>query len=210
MPPAKLHRVARTVFLFAFVVMLTLALLWWWSALEILIVARQSDSARTDGEDSTRAVLWVDSGRVELRIQRMRVRGYAVSTAASGTRWTFDRVTATRGLPRPLSAPAWLRRLGIDALARSERGVATPLSTQPSGVVTRFTFELRTPIWLMMLPFALAFAAAGWRLKRPQRRRRAGLCPSCGYDVRATPERCPECGFADDRVGAAVAPAQQT
>jgi predicted amidophosphoribosyltransferase len=53
---------------------------------------------------------------------------------------------------------------------------------------------LIVPLWLPALLAGVLPAArvASWLIR--YRRRQRHLCPSCGYDLRASPERCPECG----------------
>ena len=58
---------------------------------------------------------------------------------------------------------------------------------------------LGVPYWfLAVLTAGPAVHHLGVPLRRQlaRRRDRLGLCPSCGYDLRATPGRCPECGEA--------------
>ena len=50
---------------------------------------------------------------------------------------------------------------------------------------------LRFPLLLSI--FSVLPLVAGWRSLR-RRRRDGSHCPACGYDLRATPDRCPECG----------------
>ena len=52
------------------------------------------------------------------------------------------------------------------------------------------------PHWVYVVP-SLLMPAIWWIGQRRRAQRvKSGQCARCGYDLRATPERCPECGAA--------------
>jgi hypothetical protein len=85
---------------------------------------------------------------------------------------------------RDRTGPPWLHRLGF-AYAHI---VYDP---------TRHRRAVYLPHWAAGAVFAVlpaTWVAAAVRRRRAAGRVRAGLCRVCGYDLRATPGRCPECG----------------
>ena len=97
-----------------------------------------------------------------------------------------------RGLPIPEN-PGW-------AYLTARTG--DPLSFLPKERFLGFGYvhvgRINRTVWLPHWSLALLFAIlpalhlrAAIRLRRLNR---IGHCPRCGYDLRATPERCPECG----------------
>jgi hypothetical protein len=55
-------------------------------------------------------------------------------------------------------------------------------------------WNLAVPYWFILC--ASLVLPAWWlhRVRRDRRRSNNGRCRRCGYDLRATPQRCPECG----------------
>jgi hypothetical protein len=50
------------------------------------------------------------------------------------------------------------------------------------------------PYWSLILSTGMLPAICAIRAYRRHRWRRSGKCENCGYDLRASPDRCPECG----------------
>jgi hypothetical protein len=70
--------------------------------------------------------------------------------------------------------------------------------------------EVLVPYWLLALVTSPAPAWLLLRVRRGLRRRlrsrlgRLGICADCGYDLRASRGRCPECGATRDKVGGGI------
>ncbi|HEY7088746.1 MAG TPA: hypothetical protein VH518_11695 [Tepidisphaeraceae bacterium] len=110
---------------------------------------------------------------------------------------------------------SWKGRFQLDVYPEPERWADYDSDRRPNNIVV---LECNWPfygrfhvysyggrryltVWGSYWPIAVATALlpALWipglmRRLRASRRRRLGCCAHCGYDLRATPDRCPECG----------------
>jgi hypothetical protein len=112
---------------------------------------------------------------------------------------TFDVTPRTRG--GPVLGVEWadgwvdLRTAGTASagewLLPESRFYVFTASTGPSSLLST-TYAL--PIAAAAIPPLLWLPRWAWRRARTRRWQNAGRCTSCGYDLRRSGERCPECG----------------
>jgi hypothetical protein len=88
-------------------------------------------------------------------------------------------------------------------------GLRVPPSVEAYTIISRTEFagfhylrgqvnarQIVVPWWFLFTCLSLAPAHAARAWWRRTRSVPPGVCRECGYDLRATPERCPECGAA--------------
>jgi hypothetical protein len=63
-----------------------------------------------------------------------------------------------------------------------------------NGPGTQAADAILVPDWLLFVFFLTPAVVVIKRVRREARLERANKCIVCGYDLRATPDRCPECG----------------
>jgi hypothetical protein len=102
------------------------------------------------------------------------------------------------GFRRPLRAYVWCVIVSAAALLSVLVGYGDRVVLIPSVVLELLLYwAIPYSLFFLLPSLGMAGIVVGVRSARAKRRRQLeamGRCPSCGYDLRATPDRCLECG----------------
>jgi hypothetical protein len=154
-------------------------------------------------------VLWAQSYAGSAGCYLLRSHGYSelawlegdfyISHGGSvGTRWEREQWGRSSGLHGfwDVGSPGRpnLLREARFVIASRRLAVTCPIWND-TGIFASYRI-VRVPCWAATLVLALLPAWAILRHVRSARRHTRGQCPSCGYDLRSSPDRCPECGMA--------------
>lgn len=146
---------------------------------------------------------WTGDGKIDAIIQQLQFAAFAnhpqpptewrrLHGAASDDLYQVGKLfTGDAGLPR-----GWhgftAARFQIRGMGRIGQVSFSPTSGFPSSRM-RFV-EMGVPYWALTVLSAIFPLGWAFALLRRQRQLRLNRCLACGYDLRASKDRCPECG----------------
>lgn len=96
--------------------------------------------------------------------------------------------------PPPFTWNQYAITVEREAAARTVKSATTREAELRERVAATPEYHLQFPMWFCVAIFAVLPSGVAARWTRSRLRRREGFCSKCGYDMRATPQRCPECG----------------
>jgi hypothetical protein len=142
------------------------------------------------GVSYTRWTVEAESGRVV--VQRETLAGTASALEERTQRWRarLERPIRLESGP-PIIPQGRTMTYVLESLWDFASGTAAAPVPPAGRMVASYVLF---PHWLPLVPVGAPAACWAWRRWTSRRWRRRGACRRCGYDLRATPGRCPECG----------------
>lgn len=141
--------------------------------------------------------VWVRHDFADRARARAAMNAYLVASgrASANVSAAGAKAQALRESPRGPDFEAELAQVEAEfaaALAESQRVAATPQPRlDPHMPRSLIAFLV---LISFLVPISLSLVYRNSRDRREQSRRERGLCIHCGYDIRHTRVRCPECG----------------